>query len=138
VPISMLMDRCYGSLQRMKPRGRHSISTVRKNAAGNDKDEEHDAGEGCVDKKSSTKSDDIIESRNNLTVNDKIERTAGPGTIIHHCQRPATAGNDDGLNGYYIWSRLLEKYCRTRLTFERDKLVAISSLAQLMQTQLHH
>ncbi|KAI4201731.1 MAG: hypothetical protein LQ350_003085 [Teloschistes chrysophthalmus] len=99
-----------------------------KNSADNHKDEKHNAGEGCGGKDSSMKSGDIIDSCNDLTVNDEIEGTSGQRT---------TSGNDDGLNGYYIWSRLLEKYCRTRLTFEKDKLVAISSLAQLMQTRLH-
>ncbi|KAL9576181.1 MAG: hypothetical protein Q9212_007316 [Teloschistes hypoglaucus] len=104
------------------------IFSESKNSADNGKDEKHNAGEGCEDRDSSMKSGDMIDSCNDLTVNDEMERNSGQGT---------TTGNDDGLNGYYIWSRLLEKYSRTKLTFEKDKLVAISSLAQLMETQLH-
>ncbi|KAI4102706.1 MAG: hypothetical protein L6R37_004237 [Teloschistes peruensis] len=120
----------YDHTQKSKERDDSSETMLSesKNSADNDKDEKRKTGEGCEDKDSSTKSSDIIVSYNHLTVNDDIERTSGQGI---------TTGNDDDLNGYYIWSPLLEKYCRTRLTFERDKLVAISSLAQLMGTQLH-
>ena len=47
--------------------------------------------------------------------------------------------DDDGdasLNGYYVWSRLLEKYCQTNFTNESDKLVAISGLARQTQKEI--
>ena len=47
--------------------------------------------------------------------------------------------NEDGdgsLNGYYVWSRLLEQYTKTKLTNESDKLVAISGLARYVQREV--
>jgi len=41
-----------------------------------------------------------------------------------------------GLEGYFVWSRALEKYCTTRLTYGKDKLLAISGLAKRMETVL--
>lgn len=41
-----------------------------------------------------------------------------------------------GLEGYFLWSRALEKYCTTRLTYGKDKLLAISGLAKRMETVL--
>jgi hypothetical protein len=37
-----------------------------------------------------------------------------------------------------VWSKLIEKYSRYKLTFARDKLVAISGLAQIFQVQINH
>ena len=40
--------------------------------------------------------------------------------------------NARSLNGYYAWSRLLEPYSKTTITFPTDSLVALSGLAQIM------
>lgn len=40
------------------------------------------------------------------------------------------------LNGYYVWSRLLEKYSKTTITFPTDRLFALSGLAQSMSEAL--
>jgi Heterokaryon incompatibility protein (HET) len=50
--------------------------------------------------------------------------------------RPHPATVNDGLGGYYVWSRILEKYCGTRLTYESDKLAAIIGLGKDMQRVL--
>lgn len=44
--------------------------------------------------------------------------------------------NSRSLNGYYVWSRLLEKYSKTAITFLADRLVAISGVAQIMSEAL--
>ena len=44
--------------------------------------------------------------------------------------------NARSLNGYYVWSRLLEKYSKTTITFPTDRLVALSGLAQMMSEAL--
>jgi Heterokaryon incompatibility protein (HET) len=44
--------------------------------------------------------------------------------------------NDPELAGYFVWSRILEKYCTTKLTYGKDKLVAISGLAKRMESIL--
>ncbi|KAI9148809.1 heterokaryon incompatibility protein [Paramyrothecium foliicola] len=45
-------------------------------------------------------------------------------------------GHETGLEGYYLWSQVLEKYTVTRLTKGSDKLVAISGLVKHFQTFL--
>lgn len=44
--------------------------------------------------------------------------------------------NSRSLNGYYVWSRLLEKYSKTAITFLADRLVALSGVAQIMSEAL--
>ena len=45
-------------------------------------------------------------------------------------------GNARSLNGYYVWSRLLERYSKTTITFPTDRLIALSGLAQIMSNAL--
>ena len=50
--------------------------------------------------------------------------------------RPPLQDPKRSLNGYYIWARFVETYSRSKITRESDRLVAISGLAQEMQTKL--
>lgn len=43
---------------------------------------------------------------------------------------------NDGSNGYYLWSRILEKYSRTTLSCDKDKLIAISGIAKHIEVSL--
>jgi hypothetical protein len=50
--------------------------------------------------------------------------------------QPSQDGHETGLEGYYLWSRLLEKYCKTKLTAGSDKLVAMAGLVKHFQAFL--
>jgi hypothetical protein len=56
------------------------------------------------------------------------------------CENPPQDNekDDDSLDGYYLWIRILEKYCSTKPSSGKDKLVAISGLAEYMQTLLNY
>ncbi|KAL8919614.1 MAG: hypothetical protein Q9172_004917 [Xanthocarpia lactea] len=66
--------------------------------------------------------------------NDNLVNEGNTRLDTKKAYRPTPNAN---LNGYYIWARLLEKYCRSKLTKESDRLVAISGLAQEMQARLN-
>jgi len=45
--------------------------------------------------------------------------------------------NSTDFDGFYLWSRLVEKYCRTGITNERDKLIAVSGLSGRFESKLN-
>ena len=40
--------------------------------------------------------------------------------------------SDESLDHYYLWSRLVEHYARTKISFDKDKLIAIFGLGLIM------
>ena len=85
---------------------------------------EHEDSDGRSNASEETSADQIAHS--------KAQGSKGDGSSSHVRQER----NARSLNGYYIWSRLLEKYSTTTITFSTDRLVALSGLAQIMSEAL--
>ena len=85
---------------------------------------EHEDSDGRSNASEETSADQIAHSKAQGT---KGERSSS------HVRRKRNARS---LNGYYVWSRLLEKYSKTTITFPTDRLVALSGLAQIMSEAL--
>ncbi|CAF9931227.1 MAG: hypothetical protein ALECFALPRED_004959 [Alectoria fallacina] len=87
------------------------------------------------------------DGRSNVTVqaHSRVDETSADQ--VPHSQTQGSRGDESSphvrrkcntrsLNGYYVWSRLLEKYSKTTITFPTDRLVALSGLAQIMSEAL--
>lgn len=62
------------------------------------------------------------------------DSTAKAGKHLRSTYQTQDAGDDEGkdesLDLYYLWSRMVEKYTRTSLTYQKDRLVAIHGLGR--------
>ena len=85
---------------------------------------EHKDGDGHSNANEGTSADQIAYS--------KAQGSKGDGSSPPVQQKR----NARSLNGYYVWSRLLEKYSKTTISFPTDRLVALSGLAQIMANAL--
>ena len=85
---------------------------------------EHEDGDRRSNTSEETRADHILQSQ---AQGSKGDRSSSP-------VRPKR--NARSLNGYYVWSRLLERYSKTTITFPTDRLVALSGLAQIMSNAL--
>ena len=85
---------------------------------------ENEDDDGCSNTSEETSADQIahIEAQSS-----KGDESSSPGQQNRNAR---------SLNGYYVWSRLLEKYSKTNITFPTDRLVALSGLAQIMSNAL--
>ena len=95
----------------------HSSDTAGPNA-------EHEDRDGRLNTREETSADHIAHSK---AQGSKRDGSFSPGQPERNAR---------SLNGYYVWSRLLEKYSKTNITFPTDRLVALSGLAQIMSEAL--
>ena len=84
----------------------------------------HEDGDGRSNTSEETSADQIAHSKAQGSKEDGSSSPVRP-------RRKARS-----LNGYYVWSRLLEKYSKTTITFPTDRLVALFGLAQIMSNAL--
>ena len=85
---------------------------------------EHENRDGRSNATEETSADQIAHSKARGSKGDGVSSPVGPKCKIR------------SLNGYYVWSRLLEKYSKTTITFPTDRLVALFGLAKIMSEAL--